>query len=143
MVNVHVADWYATLSILAGVDPTDDPPVAPLPVDPSNPGMNIYGNNSVRHRLVQNATAPSHDASIRNMPLFLVCIGVDPPLIVPCCSAIRLAVPTGGCQGCVGCTDGSCLCWLQPHRCSACVNCDIARSTAEGRHEAAHRTATL
>ncbi|EDQ86316.1 uncharacterized protein MONBRDRAFT_11152 [Monosiga brevicollis MX1] len=32
-VNVHIADWYPTFAKLAGQDPADDPPVAPLPVD--------------------------------------------------------------------------------------------------------------
>ena len=39
---VHVVDWYPTLCKLAGVDPTDDPPVAPLPVDPTRPDLDIY-----------------------------------------------------------------------------------------------------
>lgn len=42
----HCVDWYPTLAKLAGVDPTDDPPVAPLPVDLSNINKDIYGNES-------------------------------------------------------------------------------------------------
>eukprot|EP01065_Artemidia_motanka_P043016 TRINITY_DN5886_c0_g1_i2.p1 TRINITY_DN5886_c0_g1~~TRINITY_DN5886_c0_g1_i2.p1 ORF type:complete len:352 (+),score=108.59 TRINITY_DN5886_c0_g1_i2:90-1145(+) len=45
-VNMHIVDWYATLSALAGADPTDDPPVPPLPTDPAFPHKNIYGNDS-------------------------------------------------------------------------------------------------
>jgi len=43
---LHVADWYVTLCNLAGADPTDDPPFPPLPVDPSEPTRDIYGNSS-------------------------------------------------------------------------------------------------
>eukprot|EP00041_Stephanoeca_diplocostata_P016927 m.336074 g.336074 ORF g.336074 m.336074 type:complete len:653 (-) comp20530_c0_seq11:146-2104(-) len=42
----HIADWYTTICHLAGVSGVDDPPVAPLPVDPSNPQKDIYGTNS-------------------------------------------------------------------------------------------------
>lgn len=45
-VNMHLVDWYATFAKLAGVDPTDNPPEPPLPVDPSQPLKNIYGNKS-------------------------------------------------------------------------------------------------
>jgi hypothetical protein len=37
---------YPTFSGLAGVSGKDDPPVAPLPVDPSNPTKDIYGAHS-------------------------------------------------------------------------------------------------
>ena len=40
--NVHIVDWYPTFSKLAGVSPADDPPVPPLPIDPSNRSRNIY-----------------------------------------------------------------------------------------------------
>jgi len=43
---MHIADWYPTLCKLAGADPTDDPPVPPLPVDPANPNKDIYGHAS-------------------------------------------------------------------------------------------------
>ena len=36
---------YATFAVLAGVDPTDDPPVPPLTPDPSNPDQDIYQGN--------------------------------------------------------------------------------------------------
>lgn len=39
-------DRYPTFCFLAGVDGTDDPPVAPLPVDPANVDKDIYGNES-------------------------------------------------------------------------------------------------
>lgn len=45
-ISMHVSDWYATFAYLAGVDTTDDPPEPPLPVDPSKPFQNIYGNKS-------------------------------------------------------------------------------------------------
>ena len=45
-VNMHIVDWYATLATIAGVDPNDDPPVAPLPGDLSDPWRNIYGEKS-------------------------------------------------------------------------------------------------
>lgn len=41
----HIADWYPTLSALAGVDGSDDAPVPPLPVDESNPDQDIYQGN--------------------------------------------------------------------------------------------------
>jgi hypothetical protein len=43
---MHLVDWYPTFSSLAGADPTDDPPVAPLPVDFSKPHKDIYGEHS-------------------------------------------------------------------------------------------------
>ena len=43
---MHIVDWYATFAFLAGASTTDDPPTMPLPVDPSNPKLNIYGNSS-------------------------------------------------------------------------------------------------
>jgi len=45
-INMHIVDWYATFAFLAGASTTDDPPTMPLPVDPSNPKLNIYGNSS-------------------------------------------------------------------------------------------------
>ena len=45
-VRMHIVDWYPTICNLAGVDPTDDPPVPPLPVDPADPSKDIYGNSS-------------------------------------------------------------------------------------------------
>lgn len=45
-VNMHVVDWHPTFSALAGADTSDDPPVAPLPVDPADPTKNIYGDES-------------------------------------------------------------------------------------------------
>lgn len=42
----HIADWYATICVLAGVSPTDDSPIAPLPVDPANPRKDIYANGA-------------------------------------------------------------------------------------------------
>jgi hypothetical protein len=44
--RIHIVDWYPTFCNLAGVSPHDDSPVPPLPVDPSNPTKDIYGNNS-------------------------------------------------------------------------------------------------
>ena len=41
-VTMHITDWYATFATLAGADPNDDPPVAPLPVDPEQPELDIY-----------------------------------------------------------------------------------------------------
>lgn len=42
----HLVDWYPTFCNLAGVDPRDDPPVAPLAPDASAPFTNIYGEES-------------------------------------------------------------------------------------------------
>ncbi|KAK3280570.1 hypothetical protein CYMTET_11595 [Cymbomonas tetramitiformis] len=36
-VRMHIVDWYPTFCRLAGVDPSDDSPVPPLPVPPSDP----------------------------------------------------------------------------------------------------------
>ena len=37
---------YATFAVLAGADPSDDPPVAPLPYDRASPaGLDIYQGN--------------------------------------------------------------------------------------------------
>ena len=44
--RLHIVDWYTTFCTLAGVDPTDDSPVAPLPIDPTKPEQDIYGNES-------------------------------------------------------------------------------------------------
>jgi hypothetical protein len=41
----HIVDWYPTFCRLAGVDGRDDAPVAPLPVDPSNPNKDVYQGN--------------------------------------------------------------------------------------------------
>merc|ERR1712039_16691 len=45
-VNTHIVDWYPTFAKLAGADPTDDPPVAPLPADVQKPTKNVYGDKS-------------------------------------------------------------------------------------------------
>lgn len=42
----HIADWYSTICVLAGVPFADDSPVAPLPVDPANPTKDIYANGA-------------------------------------------------------------------------------------------------
>jgi hypothetical protein len=44
--NSHIVDWYPTFCGLAGIDGKDDPPVAPLPVDPADPTKDIYGKDS-------------------------------------------------------------------------------------------------
>ena len=65
-VNMHVADWYATFADVAGVDPTDDPPVAPRAGDPSAPYTNIYGEDSfppADSRSVWAAIARPHDGN--------------------------------------------------------------------------------
>jgi len=46
VVRLHIVDWYPTFCALAGAEPTDDPPVPPLPVDPALPDRDIYGNFS-------------------------------------------------------------------------------------------------
>ena len=33
----HIVDWYPTFAALAGAEPTDDPPVPPLPLNVSDP----------------------------------------------------------------------------------------------------------
>lgn len=46
-VNMHLADWHPTFCALSGhSDCTDNPPVAPLPADPSNPLKDLYGEDS-------------------------------------------------------------------------------------------------
>lgn len=45
-IRMHIVDWYATIAELAGASPLDDPPVAPLPIDPANPKKDIYGQSS-------------------------------------------------------------------------------------------------
>lgn len=50
-VAVHIVDWYSTFCTLAGVDPRDDGPQAPYPVNPSlepvlPPPLDIYGDDS-------------------------------------------------------------------------------------------------
>lgn len=42
----HIADWYTTVAVQAGADPTDDSPIKPLPVDPANPKKDIYSNGA-------------------------------------------------------------------------------------------------
>lgn len=44
--RISIVDWYPTFCILGGGDPHDDPPTPPLPVDPSDPKKDIYGNDS-------------------------------------------------------------------------------------------------
>ena len=44
--RMHIVDWYPTFCKLAGVDPADDSPVPPLPVDPADPGKDIYNGNA-------------------------------------------------------------------------------------------------
>ena len=44
--RIHVVDWYVTFCNLAGAVASDDSPVPPLPVDPSNPNKDIYGKDS-------------------------------------------------------------------------------------------------
>eukprot|EP00912_Choanoflagellata_sp_UC4_P001011 UC4_evm3s622 len=40
----HIVDWYPTICFLAGVDPSDDSPIAPLNPDP-NSHKDIYNGN--------------------------------------------------------------------------------------------------
>ena len=42
----HIADWYSTICVLAGVDFADDSPIKPLPIDPSNRDKDIYANGA-------------------------------------------------------------------------------------------------
>lgn len=42
----HIADWYSTICVLAGVDYRDDSPIKPLPKDPSNPSKDIWANGA-------------------------------------------------------------------------------------------------
>lgn len=44
--TMHIADWYPTLAALAGASGSDDPPVAPLPVDMGDQHRDIYGTKS-------------------------------------------------------------------------------------------------
>ena len=44
--RVSIADWYPTFAALAGASTNDPPPVAPLPIDPSDPGKDIWGKES-------------------------------------------------------------------------------------------------
>jgi hypothetical protein len=44
-IRMHIIDWYPTFCGLAGVPASDDAPVAPLPIDPSNPTKDIYQGN--------------------------------------------------------------------------------------------------
>lgn len=45
-IRFHIVDFYATFCHLAGVDYHDDSPTPPLPIDPSDPSKDIYGNTS-------------------------------------------------------------------------------------------------
>mmetsp|Transcript_72805 Transcript_72805/g.129034 ORF Transcript_72805/g.129034 Transcript_72805/m.129034 type:complete len:617 (-) Transcript_72805:66-1916(-) len=42
----HITDWYPTFCRLAGVDGSDDPPVARLSIDMGNPSQDLYGELS-------------------------------------------------------------------------------------------------
>ena len=44
--TMHLVDWYATFSSLAGANPSDDPLIKPLPVQMTKPYQNIYGKDS-------------------------------------------------------------------------------------------------
>ena len=43
-IRFHIVDWYPTFCYLAGVEPSDDSPTPPLPIDPANPTRDIYGS---------------------------------------------------------------------------------------------------
>ena len=43
-IRFHIVDWYPTFCHLAGVDPSDNSPIPPLPIDPADPTRDIYGN---------------------------------------------------------------------------------------------------
>jgi len=43
-IRFHIVDWYPTFCHLAGVDPSDDSPTPPLPIDPAEPTRDIYGS---------------------------------------------------------------------------------------------------
>ena len=45
-VVLHIADWYATFCVAAGVSPEDDAPFPPKPIDPADPSVDIYGATS-------------------------------------------------------------------------------------------------
>lgn len=45
-IRFHIVDWYPTFCYLAGVPASDPSPVPPAPVDPANPGADVYGNQS-------------------------------------------------------------------------------------------------
>eukprot|EP01062_Namystynia_karyoxenos_P029744 TRINITY_DN222_c0_g1_i1.p1 TRINITY_DN222_c0_g1~~TRINITY_DN222_c0_g1_i1.p1 ORF type:complete len:641 (+),score=182.67 TRINITY_DN222_c0_g1_i1:72-1994(+) len=76
-VNMHIVDWYPTFCVLAGVDASDNPPVAPLPTDPADPHRNIYGDHSyppldgvnVWDILTNPAVHPAPDAAHANLVL--------------------------------------------------------------------------
>ena len=42
----HIADWYSTICVLAGVPFADDSPIRPLPKDPTSPGKDIWANGA-------------------------------------------------------------------------------------------------
>ena len=44
--RISIADWYPTFCALAGASADDPPPVAPLPVDPTDPSKDIWGAHS-------------------------------------------------------------------------------------------------
>lgn len=43
--TISITDWYPTFAALAGAQPSDDPLVPPLPIDPKDPGKDIYQGN--------------------------------------------------------------------------------------------------
>eukprot|EP00041_Stephanoeca_diplocostata_P005028 m.54816 g.54816 ORF g.54816 m.54816 type:complete len:557 (+) comp15529_c0_seq2:411-2081(+) len=46
-IRFHIVDWYTTFCKLAGVeDCTDNSDIPPLPVDPNDPGKDIYGTEA-------------------------------------------------------------------------------------------------